>query len=183
VRRLSKEVALPSPDTMASIYERVPLYKFVKAKDNNNPNLSECCKLQSNDPQNKSHVELDKDNGKYGIESTNNKTIQEFNKGAEKCDLNWSDSFVEFKNVLQGHHRTTWKQVLHKHFAETFDVIVPVPVVQNHNLEENFHQAIQLFIQLMMNKKKPRDRQYTYLQPGADHIFQKPMMQMPVNYL
>jgi hypothetical protein len=31
------------------------------------------------------------------------KTIPEFNKGTEKCDLTWSDSFVEFKNVLQGH--------------------------------------------------------------------------------
>ncbi len=41
--------------------------------------------------------------------------VPEFNKGAEKCDLNWSDSFVEFENVLQGHHETAWKQVLHEH--------------------------------------------------------------------
>ncbi len=53
---------------MASIYEKVPLYKAVKAWDNNDPNLSEVYKLQSNDLQNKSCVEIHKDNGKYGIE-------------------------------------------------------------------------------------------------------------------
>ena len=37
----------------------------------------------------KTKVEIHKDNRKYGIEFTINKTIPEFNKGAEKCDLNW----------------------------------------------------------------------------------------------
>ncbi len=85
---------------MALIYERVPLYKVVKAWDNSNPNLSEVYKLQSNDLQNKSCIEIHKDNGKYGIEFTIDKTIPKFNDGTEKCDLNWSDSFVEFENVL-----------------------------------------------------------------------------------
>jgi hypothetical protein len=75
VRRLTGEVVLPSPDFMASIYERVPLYKVIKAWDNNNPNLSEIYKLQSNNPQNKSCIEIQKDNGKYGIEFTIDKTI------------------------------------------------------------------------------------------------------------
>jgi hypothetical protein len=35
----------------------------------------------------------------------------------------------------------------------------------------------------MLNKKKPRDRQYIYLQPGGDYVFQKPMMQTPVEHL
>jgi hypothetical protein len=65
--------------------------------------------------------------------------IPEFNKGAEKCDLNWSDSFVEFENVLQGHHRTAWKQVLQEHFPEPIVATVPVPVMKDCNLEENFH--------------------------------------------
>ncbi len=91
---------------MASINEKVPLYKAVKAWDDNDTNLSEVYNLHSNDRQNKSCIEIRKDNGKSGIEFTINKTILEFNKGAEKCDLNWSDSFVEFKNVLQGHHKT-----------------------------------------------------------------------------
>jgi hypothetical protein len=35
----------------------------------------------------------------------------------------------------------------------------------------------------MLNKKKPRDRQYIYMRPGGDHIFQKPMMQSPMKHL
>ncbi len=91
------------------MYERVPLYKVVRAWDDNNPNLSECYKLQSNNSCNKSCVKIHKDNGKYGIEFTTNKPILEFNKRAEKCDLTLSDSFVEFENVLQGQHRMARK--------------------------------------------------------------------------
>jgi hypothetical protein len=184
MKRLTREVVIPSPNNVALIYERVLLYKVVKAWDDNNPMLSEVYKLQSNDLQNKSCVEIHKDNGKYGIEFTiNKKMIPELNKGAEKCDLNWSDSFVEFKNVLQGNHKTAWKQVLHEHFSEPVNVTVPVPATQDCSSEENFHRAIQLFIQQTLNKKKPRDRQYIYMQPGRDHVFQKPMTQLPVNHL
>jgi hypothetical protein len=56
--------------------------------DDNAPNLSEVYKLQSNDLRNKSRIEIHKDNGKHGIKFTINKMIPEFNKGAEKCDLN-----------------------------------------------------------------------------------------------
>jgi hypothetical protein len=109
--------------------------------------------------------------------------IPEFNKRAEKCDLNWPNSFVEFENVLQGHHKTAWNQVLYEHFPKPVDATVPVPATQDRSLEENFHQAIQLFIQQTLNKKKPRDRQYIYMQPGEDYVFQKPMMQSPVEHL
>jgi hypothetical protein len=86
---------------MALIYEKVPLYKVVKTWEDNDPNLSEVYKLQSNNTCNKSQVEIHKDNGKYaGIEFTIDKTIPEFNKGAEKRDLNWTDSFAEFENVI-----------------------------------------------------------------------------------
>ncbi len=168
---------------MASIYERVPLHKVVKAWDNINPNLSECYKLQRNDLQHKSCIEIHKDNGEHGIEINIDKTIPKFNKGAEKYDLTWSASFVEFENVLQGYYRTAWKQVLHEHFPEPVDAMVQVPAVQDCNLKESFHRVLQLFIQWTMNEKKPRDIQYIYLQPGGDHVFQKPMMQMPVDHL
>jgi hypothetical protein len=49
VKRLTREVAIPSPDNMAAIYEKVPLYKVIKAWEDNNPNLSEVYKFQSND--------------------------------------------------------------------------------------------------------------------------------------
>ncbi len=85
--------------------------------------------------------------------------------------------------MLQGHHKTAWKQVLHEHFPERIDATVPVPAMQDRSLEENFHRAIQLFIQQTLNKKKPRDRQYIYMQPGGDYVFQKPMMLSPVEHL
>ncbi len=78
--------------------------------------------------------------------------------------------------MLQGHHKTVWIQVLHKHCSEPVNATVPVLATQDRSLEENFHQVIQLFIQQTLNKKKPRDRQYIYLQLGKDYVFQKPMM-------
>ncbi len=72
---------------MALIFEKVRLYKVVKAWDGNGPNLSEVYKLLSNNPQNKKCAEIHKDNGKYGIEFTIDKTIPEFNKGAEKSGV------------------------------------------------------------------------------------------------
>jgi hypothetical protein len=65
--------------------------------------------------------------------------------------------------------------VLHEHFPEPVDATVPVLAMKDCSLEENFHQAIQLFIQ--------QTRQYIYLQPGGDYVFQKPMMQSPVEHL
>jgi hypothetical protein len=120
MKRLTRQVVVPSPDKVASIHERVPLYKIVKAWDDNNPNLSEVYKLQRNNPQNKSHIEIHKDNGKYGIEFTINKMISEFNKRAEKCDRNWSDSFVEFENVLQSYR----KQPGNRCFTSTFQSLL-----------------------------------------------------------
>ena len=48
---------------------------------------------------------------------------------------------------------------------------------------KNFCRAIELFLQWMLSEKKPRDRQYIYLQPGGDHIFQKTMMTKPLDHL
>ena len=90
---------------MAFIYKRPPFYKEEKKWDNNN-NLSKVYKLQSNNPQNKSRVEIHEDNGSYLIKFAVDKTIPEFNKGAEKSELTWVDSFTEIENVLQGQHRT-----------------------------------------------------------------------------
>jgi hypothetical protein len=109
--------------------------------------------------------------------------LPEFNQGAEKCELPWVDSFTEFKNVLQGQHRTAWKQTLHEHFPEPVDAKRPVPSEQDCNSSENFCRAILLFFQQTLNEKKPRDRQYIYLQPGGEHIFQKAMMTKPIDHL
>ena len=138
---------------MALIYKRPPFYKVQKDWENNDT-LFECYKLQSNNPPNKSHVKIHKDNGKYGIKLTVNKTVPEFNKGAEKCNLTWVDSFMEFKNVLQGQHRTAWKQTHHKHVPEPGNETISVPAVQDCNSGENFHKALQLFLQQQTLNKK-----------------------------
>jgi hypothetical protein len=64
---------------MALIYEKVLLYKVVKTWKENDPNLSEVYKLQSNNTQNKCRVEIHKDNGKFGIEFTIDKTREQRN--------------------------------------------------------------------------------------------------------
>jgi hypothetical protein len=179
-----REAVKLSPDTMASIHEWVLLYRVVKAWDVIQTSLSATnTNFRAIIRATKAASKSTRLNGKYGIEFAITKTIPKFNKGAEKCDLTWSDSFVGFKNVLQGHHRMAWKQVLHEHFPEPVDAMMPVLVAQDCNLEENFHQALQLFIQQTLNKKKPRDRQYIYMQPGGDYVVQRPMMQAPINNL
>ena len=153
-------------------------------------NLSKVYKLQSNNPQNKKWVKIHMDNSGYSIKFTVDKTFPEFNKGAENCELTWVNceltwvnSFTEFKNVLQGQHRIAWKQTLHEHFPEPVNAMRSVPSKQDCNSGENLYQAIQLFLQQMLNKKKPRGGQYIFLQPGGDHIFQKLMMTKPLNHL
>ncbi len=84
VKHLTEHQRHTSPDNMALIYKKVPLCKVVKTRDDNDPNLSEVYKLQSNNPSNKKWVEIHKDNFKWGIKFTIDKTIPEFNKGAEK---------------------------------------------------------------------------------------------------
>jgi hypothetical protein len=80
--------------------------------------LPESYKLQSNDSHNKVKAEVHQDSGKLGIEFTVDKTIPDFNKGATKIHLDWTHSFLEFENVLQGEYKTAWKQIIHKFYQE-----------------------------------------------------------------
>jgi hypothetical protein len=70
---------------MASIYERPPLYKGKKKWDEND-NLSEVYKLQSNNPQNKNQVEIHKDNGGYSIKFTVDKRSPNLIKGQKSVN-------------------------------------------------------------------------------------------------
>jgi hypothetical protein len=51
-------------------------------------------------------VEVHQDSGKLGINFTVDKIIPDFNKGAEKIHLDWTHSFLEFKNLLEGPYKT-----------------------------------------------------------------------------
>jgi hypothetical protein len=102
-------------------------------------------KLRSNNPRNKNLVEIHKDNGGYSIKFTVDKTIPKFNQGAEKCKLTWVDSFTEFENVLQGQHKTAWKQTLHEHFPEPVDATRLVPSDKDCNSNETFIERSRSF--------------------------------------
>jgi hypothetical protein len=52
--KLNRRRVIPSPNNMALIYKKVPLYMVVKAWSNDDPNLSEVYKLQSSSWGNKS---------------------------------------------------------------------------------------------------------------------------------
>jgi hypothetical protein len=167
---------------MASIYERAPLFKNQKTWSEKTP-PGDVYKLQSNNPHNKFKAEIHKDSGNLGIECTLNKTIDDSILGAEKVDLDYQGSFLEFENVLQGHYLTDWKQVLHEHFPEPLDPLNEVSAKQDRSSAINFKQAIDLFLIKTLNEKMPRDRQCIYLAPGGDHVFHKELLTLPMDHL
>jgi hypothetical protein len=105
---------------MASIYKKPPLFKLQKTW-NEKTILPEVYKLVSPKPNNKNKVEIHKDSGLNEIEFTVDKTIADFNKGADKVELGYANSFIEFKNVLEGPLNSAWKYVLNEHFPEPID--------------------------------------------------------------
>ena len=70
------------------MHEKPPLFKLQKTW-NEKTILPEVYKLTSPNPRNKNKAEIHKDSGLYGIEFTVNKTIPDFNKGADKVELSY----------------------------------------------------------------------------------------------
>ncbi len=167
---------------MALIYEKPPLALLEKSF--NKKNLpKEPYKMQNKDPRfDKLKAEIHIDSGRLGIEFTVNKTIPDFNKGAEKIHLDWTTSFEEFKNILEGQYKTAWKQVMHDHFPEPVDAAM-VPTKHDCLLEENFCRAIELFLKKALHEEKPRDQQYIYLQPDGDYNVRKALATKPLEHL
>ena len=159
---------------MASIYEKPPLFKLQKTW-NEKTILPEVYKLTSPNPCNKNKAEIHKDSGLYGIKFTVDKTIPDFNKGADKVELDYATVFVEFENVLEGALNSAWKYVLREHFPEPMDDPTGVlsPESNNRNSKESFQKAIELFLQRSVHEKKLRDRQLIYYQPGGDFQVRK----------
>jgi len=97
--------------------------------------------LTSHNPRNKNKAEIHKDSGLYGIEFTVDKTIPDFNKGADKVELDYATAFVEFENLLEGALNSAWKYVLKEHFPEPMDdstgVLLPEES-NNWNSKESF---------------------------------------------
>jgi hypothetical protein len=105
---------------MAGIYEKPPLFMQQKTW-NEKTILSEVYKLTSPNSCNINKVKIHKDSGLYGIEFTVDKTIPNFNKGADKVELDYASAFIEFENVLEGALNSAWKYVLKEHFPEPND--------------------------------------------------------------
>jgi uncharacterized protein YicC (UPF0701 family) len=166
---------------MASIYEKPPHFVLEKTLDKKT-RLPETYKLQSSDSQNKIKSKVHQDSGKLGVKFTINKMISEFEKGAKKINLDFSHSFVEFKNVLQGQHKTAWKQVVNEHFPEPTKP-VNVHVEQDCSSEENFCHALELFIIKALHEMKPQDQQYIYMMPGGNNNVRKKIETIPLNHL
>ena len=128
---------------MASIYEKPPLFQLKKTW-NEKTILPEVYKLTSPNPRNKNKAKIHKDSGLFGIEFTVDKTIPDFNKGADKVELDYATAFVEFENVLEGALNSAWKYVLREHFPEPMDDPTGVisPESNNRNSKESFQKAI-----------------------------------------
>jgi hypothetical protein len=131
--------------------------------------------LTSPTPRNKNKAEIHTDSGLYGIEFTADKTIPDFNKGADKVELDYATAFVEFENVLEGALNLAWKYVLKEHFLEPIDDSTGIlsPEHNNRNSKESFQRAIELFLQHSTHEKKLRDRQLIYYQPGGNFQVRK----------
>ena len=128
---------------MAAIFEKPPHFLLLKTWDEKT-SLPEANKLQSNDSFNKVKVKVHQDSGKLGVEFTINRTIPDFNSRAVKINLDWTHSFTEFENVLQGQYKTAWKQIVHEFFPEPVDPL-NVTAEQDRSSEENFRRAIVFF--------------------------------------
>jgi len=159
---------------MASIYEKPPLFKLQKTW-NEKTILPEVYKLTSPNPHNKNKAQIHKDSGLYGIEFTVDKTIPDFNKGADKVELDYATAFVEFENVLEGALNLAWKYVLKEHFPEPMDDSTGVlsPESNNRYSKESFQKAIELFLQRSTHEKKLRNRQLIYISLVAISRFER----------
>jgi len=130
--------------------------------------------LTSPNPRNKNKVKIHKDSGLYGIEFTVDKTIANFNKGADKVKLDYASAVIEFENVLEGALNSAWKYFLKEHFPEPIDDSTGILLSEsNRNSKENSQRAIELFLQRSTLEKKLQDRQLIYYQPGGDFQLQK----------
>ena len=110
--------------------------------------LPEVYKLTSPNPRNKNKAKIHKDSGLFGIEFTVDKMIPDFNKGADKVELDYANAFIKFENVLEGTLNLVWKYALKEHFPEPIDDSTGVLLPEsNRNSKDSFQSAIELFLQ------------------------------------
>jgi hypothetical protein len=156
---------------MASNYEKDPIVLLERTRDNNTK-LPEKFKFQGTNTRNKAEVHID--NGKLGMEFFLDRTLLEFNQAGTRLDSSWSESFLEFKNILDDGYCTTWLKVLTDHFLKPqTNETKATRELKCCDKKENFYRAISIFICEILRDQKPCDRQYIYMLPGGDYLFKR----------
>ena len=131
---------------------------------------------------NKLKAEIHINSGRNDVEFIVDKTIPDFNKGTKKIHLDWTNSFEEFKNVLEGQYKMAWKQLMHDHFPKLINTLM-IPSEQDRSSKENFHCAIELFLKKALHEEEPRDRQYIDLAPGGNYNVRNALVKKHLNHL
>jgi hypothetical protein len=162
---------------MASNYEKEPIFLLERTWDNNTK-LPEKYKFQGTNTRNKAEVHID--SGTLSMEFFLERTLPEFNQAGTRLDWSWSESFLEFENVLGDGYHTTWLKVLTDHFPKLLEnKPEPTHELKHRNKKENFYRAISIFICEKLGYQKPHNGQYIYMQLGGDYPFQKDLMTPP----
>jgi hypothetical protein len=100
------------------------------------------------------------------------RTPPEFNQAGTRLNWSWSESFLEFENVLGDKYCTTWLELLTNHFLEPLENKPKATrELKCRDKKEHFYCAISNFICEVFGDQKPCDRQYIYMQPGGDYPF------------
>jgi hypothetical protein len=154
---------------MASNYEKEPIFLLERTWDDNTK-LPEKNKFQGTFTQNKAEVHID--SGTLGMEFFLERTLPEFNQAGTRLDWSWSESFLEFENILGDGYCTTWLKVLSDHFPEPLKKEPEATrELERHDKKENFYCAISIFICEILGDQKPCNQQYIYMLPGGDYPF------------
>jgi hypothetical protein len=97
---------------MASNYKKEPIFLLERTWDNNTK-LPEKYRFQGTNTRNKAEVHID--SGTLGMEFFLGRTLPEFNQAGTRLNWSWSESLLEFENVLGNGYPSTWLEVLSKH--------------------------------------------------------------------
>ncbi len=125
--------------------------------------------FQGTNTRNKAAVHID--SGELGMEFFLKRTLPEFNQTGTRLDWSWSESFLEFKNIIGDRYHTTWFKVLTNHIPEPLENKPEASrELKRCNKKKNFYRAISIFICEILRDQKPCDRQYIYMQPRGDSI-------------
>jgi hypothetical protein len=131
---------------MASNYEKEPIFLLERRWDDTTK-LPEKYKFQGRNAK----AEVCINGSTLEIEFFLKKTPLQFNQAGSRLNWSWPETFSEFENILGDSYRTIWHKVLNEQFPEPLEETSAYP----HGKNEDFEQAIKLFIRKILDNKKP----------------------------